>query len=149
MILLTLLLLPLPGPLPQDAAGTAPPSSVLRLETLDLSAVEQDWGRAQAARSVDGRPLCIGGRTFAHGLGTHAEGELEIDLHEAALEFLAMAGVDDEVGKRGSVVFSVWVDGQESFRTPTLHGGDAPQLIAVDLRGARRLVLVLEDGGDG
>jgi len=149
MILLALLLLPLPAPLPQDSAAAAPPSSVLRLETLDLSAVEQDWGRAQAARSVDGHPLRIGGRTFAHGLGTHAEGEFEIDLHGTATEFLASAGVDDEVGKKGSVVFSVWVDDRESFRSPVLHGGDAPLPIAVDLTGAKRLALVLGDGGDG
>ena len=34
-------------------------------------------------------------------------------------------------------------------QTGVLHGGDKPQLVSVDLTGARRMILRVTDGGDG
>ncbi len=120
----------------------------LWLETLDLSVIDQDWGRARAAKSVDGHPLKIGQQTFAHGVGTHAAGEFTIDLHGAARRFEARVGVDAEVGELGSVVFVVLADGKEVYRSPVLHGGEAAQPVSVDLAGVKTLVLAVENGGD-
>jgi alpha-galactosidase len=123
----------------------ARPDTAIPLETLDLSAIAQDWGKAQASRSVEGRPLRIGGKAYDHGVGTHANSEWVIDLKGAAAKFSASVGVDEEVGKRGTVVFVVLVDGREAARTGTLHGGDPAHQIAVDLAGAKELVLSVED----
>lgn len=122
----------------------------VRLGSLDLAACDQDWGHARADRSVDGRPLSIAGRGYSHGVGTHANSELQVALGGAATRFRARAGIDDEIGKnRGSVVFAVFVDGKEKLRTNVLRPGDAPVEIDVDLAGARTLSLLVEDGGDG
>ncbi len=125
------------------------PKAGFWVEDLGIEVMEQDWGRPMKARSVGGRPLKLKGEVFKHGIGSHAEGELNIKLHKEAERFVSLVGIDDEVGKRGSVVFIVLVDGKEKARTKVLKGGMKPVLLDVDLKGAEVLSLVMEDGGDG
>src|SRR5207253_191710 len=61
----------------------------------------------------------------------------------------AAVGVDDETNRKGSAVFSVWVDDREAVRTDVLRGGDQPHVLTADVSGAARMWLVVEDGGDG
>ena len=82
-------------------------------------------------------------------LGTHSVGRLVVSLHGAATRFTAMAGIDDETQQKGSVVFSVIVDGKVKAKTAVLRGGDAPQRVSVDLTGAKTLDLRVGDAGDG
>jgi len=140
-----------PGPLggPRDLTVHEPPPNAVWLDQLDLSLTEQEWGQPRIGQSVGEKPLTLGGRIYAHGLGTHATSELHIDLYGVATALLADIGVDDETKQHGSVVFTAWVDGAERFRSPVLRGGAAPQRVRLDLRGAQRLVLVVEDAGDG
>lgn len=125
------------------------PESPVPLADLDLNLVVQDWGAPRKNLSVDGNPLRIAGRTYLSGLGTHANSTVVIDLKRKALSFQAQVGVDDEVGTRGSVVFTALVDGKTVYTSPVLRGGDAPQAVTLDLRGAARLELVVLDGEDG
>jgi len=118
------------------------------LQDLDLGAMTQEWGTPQAGRSVDGNPLTMRGEVYASGVGTHAASEITIALDRMATLFTAWVGVDDEVGRRGSVRFVVRVDGREAVRTEVLHGGDAPRRLSVDLCGAQLLVLAVENAGD-
>ncbi len=128
--------------------GASLPPGGLRLETLDLALVGQAWGSAKAGVSVDGNPLTIGGHVFAHGIGSHADAEWTIALDGSARALHAAVGVDAEVGEHGSVAFVVLVDDREVFRTPVMRGGEEPRLLSLDLRGAARLTLIVEDGGD-
>jgi alpha-galactosidase len=123
--------------------------NLLWLETLDLTAVKQDYGKPGKARTVDGATLTLNHKGYQHGLGTHAESELVIDLHRSASSFTADVGVDDESGARGSVRFLIRVDGKKRLYTKVMRGGQAPQHVEVDLRGADRLELNVEDAGDG
>jgi hypothetical protein len=68
----------------------------------------------------------------------------------AATRFEAHVGIDDSTGRRGSVIFRVLVDGQERFTSPILRGGDAPVPVSVDVRGAKKLELIVDyaDRGD-
>lgn len=136
----------------QDAAAlraeNAPPGAIW-LETLDLGKMTQEYGNPRARRTVDNNPLRLRGVTYPHGIGTHAHSEWEIDLKGAARRFTAMAGLDDERRGQGSIIFEVWMDGKKAAETPVLHGGDEPRLLSVDLTGAKRLVLIVGDGGDG
>ncbi|MEW6073822.1 MAG: NPCBM/NEW2 domain-containing protein [Planctomycetota bacterium] len=147
LLLLASLLSPADVTLDDLAADTAPPGAIWA-ETLDLAAMDQEWGSPRAGRSVEDHPLWIGEREFRHGIGSHANAELEIELGGAALSFHAAVGVDAEVGERGSVAFVVWVDGKEAARTAVLRGGEPPRLLAVDLAGARAMTLLVEGGGD-
>jgi alpha-galactosidase len=140
---------PRAGTATQPAARSELPRDALWLETLDLAGIEQDWGRPVAVGTFDGHPLTMQGVVHPHGVGTHANSEWVIDLGGGARRFEAVVGVDDELPGRGSVVFVVRVDEREAVRTGILRGGDASQKLIVDLTGARRMTLLVEDAGDG
>ena len=132
-----------------DLQGANPPANGLWVDSLDLSRVEQDWGEPHAGRSVDNRPITLHGDVYRHGVGTHANSEMLIDLKGAAVRFAAVVGVDDEKKGLGSVRFHVFVDGKPAAETGVLHGGDAPKLLSVDLTGAKMLRLQVDDADDG
>jgi alpha-galactosidase len=118
------------------------------LDTLQLQYVEQEWGQPHANQSVDGKPLSLGGKRFEHGLGTHAASIFRIELGGKAERFTATVGVDDEVGKQGSVVFKVAGDGKTLWESGVLRGGDPAKNVSVTLDGVKRLVLTVGDAGD-
>lgn len=119
------------------------------LASLDLGAMSTGWGKVGAGQTVDGNPLRLDGRPCAHGVGTHANSSMNIEL-KGAVRFTARVGVDDEVGKgKGSVVFTVVVDGVERFTSGIMRGGDAAKVINLDLKGARQMTLIAADAGDG
>jgi alpha-galactosidase len=132
-----------------DLAGDRPPENAIWLDSLDVSNVSQGWGSPQIGKSVEGKPLTLGGIVYRHGIGTHAAGEWVISLNGSAVRFVSMVGVDDERKGAGSVRFEVLLDGRKRASTPVLHGGDAPQRLDVDLRGAKSLCLRVDDAGDG
>jgi alpha-galactosidase len=119
------------------------------LETLQLQYVEQEWGQAQPNRSVDRHPLAIGGKQFEHGLGTHANSVFRLALGGKGERFTASVGVDDEVGKQGSVEFQVTGDGKTLWESGVLHGGDPAKEVSVPLDGVKLLILTVGDAGDG
>lgn len=125
------------------AAGT------LYLDELDVGAMTTGWGESQGRKSVDGNPLRIGGVSYDRGVGTHAVGQLELDRGDAT-RFQALVGVDDEVGDLGTVVFKVLGDQEVLWASDVLSGADpAATPVDVDLSGRSRILLRVEDGGDG
>jgi alpha-galactosidase len=119
------------------------------LQDLDLRSMIQDWGPPQAAKSTDGHPLKIGGKTFAAGVGTHAHSEYSVNLFGSAKKFSATVGVDDETGGRGTVRFMIYVDNALVSDTGVMKGGDPAKPVSVDLTGRKTLRLVVDDAGDG
>lgn len=129
-------------------AQSTPPGAV-SLMSLDLSRMSTGWGIVHEGQSVDGNPLTLKGRVYPNGVGTHAESRVRVALDGGAARFTAIVGVDDETQHKGSVVFEVRKDGRRAVRTRILRGGDAPQKLDVDLRGAETMDLIVTDGGDG
>jgi alpha-galactosidase len=107
------------------------------------------WGSPAAGKSVSGTPLVVAGTTFVHGIGTHADSDYFVDLHGSATRFQCEVGVNDDAGPDGSITFSVIVDGVTKLNTSVLHTGDKPRFIDIDLTGAKKLELVVGDGGNG
>ena len=120
-----------------------------RLSSLDLKGIEMDWGTPGIGKSVDGFPLRIGGRKFDDGLGLHAASVLALKLDGRARTFRAWVGVDDEVGKQGSVEFQVWTDDKLAWRSGTMHGGDAAKQVEVPLAGVKNLGLAIDSADQG
>jgi glucose/arabinose dehydrogenase len=110
---------------------------------------ERDRSNGEAAAG-DGGPLTIEGSTYAKGLGVHAQSELVYAVPSGCTTFTAQAGVDDEVGLRGSVVFEVW-NGTAArlYQSPTKTGAQAATAVSVPLSGVSSLRLVVTDAGDG
>ena len=120
-------------------------AEIFGLETLPLQHVQQDWGEPHANRSVDGHPMLLNGKRFEHGLGTHANSTFRIAVGGKAERFSATVGVDDEVGKKGSVVFKVTGDGKTLWESGVLRGGDPAKEVSVALNGVKVLVLTVGD----
>ena len=90
----------------------------------------------------DGQTLTIGGVTYAKGLGAHAASVIEYDLSGGNFAtFESDVGVDDECAANGSVVFTVFVDGQQSYSSGTLTYQNSASHLSVDITGASTLRL--------
>jgi len=130
--------------------GSKPPG---REPPLRVELRRQDHSVLRFGQSCIDTPLKLGTREFSHGLGTHANSEIILHLPPGAAEFRAFAGIDnnfDTGGTRGSAQFSVEIGGKEIFRTPTLHGGNAPVEVRIPLpEGTRALTLKVDTTADG
>ena len=100
--------------------------------------VQQGWGELSVDRSVSGRPLRIGDREFARGLGTHATSELVYELDRPCERFEAWVGVDAEISytKAASVVFKVLGDGRELFNSGVMRSDTPAKHVGVSLASA-------------
>ena len=153
-LLLTLLLAAQAPSLRADPPGPISPAGVSQewtvgLQELDLSWMNQGWGSPQTNQSVSGQPLSIGGRQFAHGVGTHAVGEFTIDLHGTAGHFSAWVGVDDGAQAPGSVTFQVVGDDKVLWQSGVMRRSEPAKEVSVDLKDVKQLVLQVGDAGDG
>jgi alpha-galactosidase len=119
------------------------------LSSLDLGKMQQDWGKPQADKSVDGHTLTIAGKTFERGVGTHAASVLLVKLDGGSARFSAKVGVDDEVNEApAGVQFSLLGDGRELWQSKVMKKGQDAEEVDVDLSGVKSLVLVVETTGD-
>ena len=102
---------------------------------------------------MDGNVLQIGGRLFASGIGTHAASRITFQVPERAGSLTAWIGGDAEVlggPERTSLRFAIELDGREVFRSRVFSATSSVERIPpISLHGARELVLVTEDAGDG
>ncbi len=94
-------------------------------------------------RAVDGGPLRIGAARAERGLGCHARSVLTWQLDGGRSALVAELGVDDAVGARGAAVFRIVVDGKP-VRELQARGGQAAQVVAVPLAGAKSLQLIVD-----
>ena len=100
--------------------------------------------------SVVGTPLRIGSQTYEEGLGAHATSFIEYPLAGQFDAFEVTVGVDGGAEGRGSVVFRVFIDGQERANSQLITGFSKPLTLKVDkLAGAERMILSVTDAGDG
>jgi len=100
-------------------------------------------------RNVLGRPLKLGTRTYARGVGVHSYTRLAYPLGGGYARFEALAGLDaDAAGRTSKAALRVLVDGEKVFEA-VLARGDEPARIALNLAGKKELVLVADFGPDG
>ena len=133
-----------------DDAQTSPANDCW-LSSLDLSKMRQDYGKAQLDRSIDQHPISIGGISFKHGVGTHANSLLYVDLHKKAQHFTASVGVDDDAGGQSARVrFKIYGgDNKLLWKSPAMKTGQPPLAVDLDVRGIDKLLLVASAAGDG
>src|SRR6516225_8258425 len=125
-------------------------SETLWLSSLEISNVSTGWGKAQADKSITGKPLSVAGRRFEHGLGTHADSTTRISLNGGAQRFSAFVGVDDGAGSsRASISFKVAGDGKTLWKTGVMRLGEPAKPVELDVHGIKTLLLVVDSSGDG
>jgi alpha-galactosidase len=133
-----------------SACGLIPAaaSETFALHALDLKFMKQDYGKAQPGKAITGKPLTLGGKTYADGVGSHANSTCWFSLGGGGERFLATVGVDDNANGPGSVVFRIVGDDRELWQSGVMKPGDAPKNVEVDLTGVRHLLLETTDAGD-
>lgn len=101
-------------------------------------------------RAVGGGPLVLGGTRFEKGLGLHTRCELTWDLGGQYRRLVATAGIDD-ASPLGTAYLTILGDGKPLVSRLRLDRKAAPQPVAVDVSGVKRLVVLAEfgDGGFG
>lgn len=137
------------------------PANAIWIDSLDLTKMVQRRQTPRAGRTLasagrgrgaggatGGPPITLGGVVYPHGIGTLSINELIVDLKGQATRFVAIVGLDDLVTGQGSVNVEVWVDDRNRFKSRVLKSGDAPELVDIDLTGARFMELVIDDGDD-
>jgi len=111
------------------------------------SALGVDW-TPRVNLNVTGGPIRLGGRTFERGLGVHGTTTVTYRLDGKQSRLQAVIGIDDAVGRRGSVIFRVIGDGRELYKSDVLRGGAKPVDLSVDITGVKVLELST-DAADG
>jgi len=132
--------------------GTVLPalSATWSLEEFPLVLIKQSSGEPRIGLSQDGRPMLMGGKTYKHGIGTHAKGEISIRLDGKAEEFSAVVGVSEyQKGTDAKVDFTVEGDGKPLWSSGPMTPTDEPKQVSVKLDGVHLLVLRVGDGGNG
>jgi alpha-galactosidase len=117
-------------------------AEIVWLSSLNLSPITQGWGKPQPDTAVTGKPISIGGQTFAHGLGTHADSLIRLNLKGGSERFSALVGVDDAAGNdHARIDFKVVGDGKTLWKSPIMKLGQSAQPVNVDVRGINMLLL--------
>jgi hypothetical protein len=132
-----------------------PPKGQAWVSDLTFLSQTNSWGPVELDKSNgeqaagDGGPLTIGTTAYTKGLGVNAVSDIGLNLGKQCSRLTAAVGVDAEVGAHGSVVFEVWVDGRQAWKSPLMTGTAPATPVDVDLAGATTLLLRVSDGGDG
>ena len=120
------------------------------LHELDLGKMTAGWGQPRIDQSVTQKPLSIAGKTFEHGVGTHANSVLWVNLAGGAERFQAAVGVDDAAGNdKASIEFKVLGDRKTLWKSGVMKLGQTAKTVDVDVTGVKLVLLKVEDAGDG
>lgn len=113
----------------------------------------------QKDRSNLGHPIKVNRHEYARGLGVHAPNELVYQLKPEYKRFVALAGVDEHVvgishgsnlAQYPSVIFKVFIDGQEAAASPVMRMQSLAWRFNVEIpQGSQMISLVAMDAGDG
>lgn len=100
-------------------------------------------------RSCQGDAISIAGKRYPWGIGVHANSELTFDLKGRFKWFRSDVGIATRMGKRGSVIFSVWTDGKKVYDSAIVRGSDGrTKPVKVSVARKRRLMLKVTSAGD-
>lgn len=98
--------------------------------------------------AVGGGPIALGGQAYPRGLSMHSFCEMTYELNGSYGTFVALAGIDDAVRPAGDAKVTFLADDKE-LSSLRLTGRDKPQLVRLNVSGARRFTLRVEFGDDG
>lgn len=119
------------------------------LDELDLSCCIQDWGLPRANLSVLDTPLSVCGVVYDRGVGTHSISRMLFELGGDAVSVSGSVGADDKNLFAGKHQYKIIGDRRELWKSGVMRKGDAPRSFDVDLSGVDKVLLLVEECGDG
>jgi len=130
-----------------------------KTEIPEIRVIRQGWGKLSLRQSVTGGVINIGGKTYKHGLGTHAVSEILISLPEDAELFTAEVGFDfnndtKQIGgnplcPNSRLIFAVKSHDKVLWKSPPLVVSNKPVKLCVPLKGLREIILEVDDDNTG
>jgi alpha-galactosidase len=122
----------------------------IRLDELGASPCYlQDWGSPQVNQSILGTPLTVNGIVYKHGLGTHSISRILLDLNKMAKSISGFAGADDNNMYAGKLQFKIIGDRKLLWTSGVMRKGDAVREFNINLVGIKKVLLLVEECGDG
>jgi alpha-galactosidase len=106
---------------------------------------KQGWGNLKIGRSIVDETLCLAGKVFETGLGTHANSEIVLRSSHPIKTFRAKVGLDhnsNTVNATAEIMFSVFTEGVCRWSSPYQKVSDQPAIVEVDLDGAVEFTLM-------
>jgi hypothetical protein len=127
----------------------APDADSLKLSELWPRQIDTARGPLVIDRSLNGKPLSVGEREQAHGLGQWIESAVVYDIGGRFRSLRTNFGVDHEGQKKVSsarrtaerIRFEIWGDGRLLAGKSGVRFGDAPGAFAADVTGVKSLTL--------
>lgn len=132
-----------------QSCNNAPIKEVWIDELGSSSCYVQDWGTPQINKSVVWTPLTVNGVVYERGIGAHSIGRMLFDLDGKALSISGLAGADDNNLYAGKFQFKIIGDRKELWKSGVVKKGDPIQEFNVDLSGIDKVLLLVEECGDG
>ncbi len=119
------------------------------LDELDLKYMLEDWGESQKNRAIRGEPLSVAGVSYNRGVGTHSVSRFLVNLDGKARSFSGLVGADDHNEFMCNMEFKIIADQKIVWTSGKMHKGMAAKSFNVDLRGIKKLALLVVEAGDG
>lgn len=98
-------------------------------------------------QSIDGDAIRLNGKTYTHGIATHADSTIVYNIPAGATRFVARGGIDDEVTSCiADVIFKVYIDGKLCYQSPFVSKYEACGIDVAIPTGAERITLEVTAG---
>lgn len=109
--------------------------------------VERDMTNGKSA-ALDGDPITLDGVTYPKGLGVAGGSKVIYRLGKACSRFTAKVNLEESLTTGGSIVFHVYGDDVELYRSPVMKPDSATETIDISVADSYRLSLVVTNGMD-
>lgn len=109
----------------------------------------QDWGVPHVNKTVVGTPFSIAGQKYDQGIGTHAISRMFFNVGGNATRVQGIVGADDKNDFHTKLQFKIFGDKKELWRSGIMTKGDLAKSFDVNLDGINKVLLLVEECGDG
>lgn len=123
--------------------ANAQKKTALWLDEMPIKSFSQGIPAVVSKTNQGGGPIAIAGKKFSRGIGVASTSILAFQLDGNAISFRAHVGVDDEGSQTILHRFYVLGDRKILFESGDMRRGDKAKEVKVDLRGVRRLGLLV------
>lgn len=124
-------------------------SKTIWLDELNTEYMLQDWGGSNANNSVLWTPMQVAGVKYERGIGTHSISRFLLNLDNKAVSFSGFVGADDRNDFCTKMEFKLIADQKEIWSSGIMTKGMAAKEFKVNLKGVKKLLLLVTEGGDG
>jgi alpha-galactosidase len=116
---------------------------VIWLDDLTIKSFSEGIPSVSAKTNAGGDSIRMNGKLFKRGIGVSSTSVLSFYLDAHATEFSAIVGVDDKGVKDLPLKFYVIGDRKILFESGEMKLGDEPKTVKVDVKGIKRLGLLV------